>query len=283
MNELYANIAMEDVVMNRPTIRMYVDENGHQSLKGDLSKPDKRFLCVTGVIMRIETHDKILAANMNDLKLKYFGNADVILHRRELIPAKPPFQALSDPAIRKQYDSDFLNMVRSVNYRVISVVIDKMRLVDQFGLAYARDPYALALEYLMQRYQYWMQSCNGRFGSSFGDVLAEARGGGEDMLTKETYNIIYRGMGYNKLENAGEYFSSSQIKLKPKRDNVPGLQFVDLISHPARRYILSKNGLATDIKTSSFEAEIVNENNKNKFRRSPDGKIDGYGTVIYPS
>ena len=268
--------------MNKPTIRMYVDENGHQSLKGDLSKPEKRFLCMTGIIMPIKTHDKILAVQMNELKLKYFGSADVILHRRELIPAKPPFEALSDPAVRKQYDNDFLNIVQSVNYRVISVVIDKMHLVKLHGLAYAKDPYALALEYLMQRYQYWMQGCDGIFGSSFGDVLAEARGGGEDRLTKDTYNIIYRGMGYNKLKNAEQYFSSSQIKLKPKKDNIPGLQFADLISHPARRYILSKSGLATDIKTSSFEAEIVKVLVENKFRRNRKGEIDGYGTVIYP-
>ena len=267
--------------MINPIIRMYVDENGHQALKGDLSNPNRRFLCMTGVIMPIEEHDNALTEQLNGLKIKYFDRKDIILHRREIISAKGGFEPLGDPVVRERFNTEFLIIVKRIKYRVISVVIDKMKLVERYGTVYAQDPYALALEYLMQRYQYWMQDFSSIYGSSFGDIMAEARGGGEDRLTKEAYNYIFNGKGYYKLNNASDYFSSSQIKLKAKSKNIAGLQFADLISHPARRYILSQNGLANDLKTSSFEAKIVNVLVRNKFRRR-NSRIDGFGTILYP-
>ncbi|MBR5345800.1 MAG: DUF3800 domain-containing protein [Clostridia bacterium] len=268
--------------MNEPIVRMFVDENGHQSLKGDLTQSDKRFLCMTGVIMQIREHDTMLTPMLNDLKEKYFGNAQIVLHRRELIPAKPPFEVLKDDFTREEFNHDLLQIVEKVQYRVISVVIDKLLLVQKYGLIRAQDPYALALEFLMQRYQYWMQDYKALYGSCMGDILAEARGGGEDRITKTAYHEIYSGKGYNSLKNAGEVFSSSQIKLKPKVSNIAGLQFADLLSHPARRYILSQNGLSSDIKASSYEQKIVDILVASKFRRTEKGIIDGPGVVLYP-
>lgn len=268
--------------MNNPIIRMYVDENGHQSLKGDLTNPNKRFLCITGIIMPIKEHDSVLTPRLNALKAKYFTSDEVILHRREIIAAKGAFASLVDAKVREEFNLEFLDIIEQVKYRVISVVIDKLKLVGKYGIVYAQDPYALALEYLMQRYQYWMQEYSSKFGLSFGDIMAEARGGGEDRITKEAYNCIFRGLGYNKLRDAEKYFSSSQIKLKPKKSNIAGLQFSDLISHPARRYILSEHGLADNLMTSSFEAEIVKILVAKKFRKNQAKQIEGYGTVLYP-
>ena len=112
--------------------------------------------------------------------------------------------------------------------------------------------------------------------------MAESRGGREDRTTKQTYNLIYEGKGYNRLQDADKYYSSKDIKLRKKKANIAGLQFVDLISHPARRHILSQNNLAHNIKTASFEQKVVEILLQNKFRRSPKGIIDGFGTVFFP-
>jgi len=265
----------------KPTVRMYVDENGHQTLKGDLSNNNNRFLCLTGIIMSLDEHHKLKTA-LDSLKLKYFNSADIVLHRREIIPAKPPFEVLLNQDIRTSFDNDFLKIVDETKYRVISVVIDKKSLVEKYGFLHARDPYALALEFLLQRYQYWLQECHSKWGHIFGDILVESRGGNEDRITKRTYIEIYNGRGYNPLKNANNFFSSKEIKLKPKSANIAGLQFVDLLSHPARRYILSKNNLAPDIKSSSYEQKIVDIFIKSKFRRDKNGKIDGTGTILFP-
>ena len=266
--------------MNKPQLRMYVDENGHYNLHEDLSKDGNRFLCLTGVVMRISTHD-LLTEQMNALKYDYFGDTSIILHRREIIAGKPPFECLLDEKKREHFNNDLLRIMSDLPYGVISVLVDKKALVDKYGIIRAQDPYALALEYLMQRYQYWMQDASSREGHITGDILAEARGGREDHTTKETYRLIYSGQGYNRLKDADKYYSSKEIKLKKKKDNIAGLQFVDLISHPARRYILSQNHLASNLKQTSFEQSVVDILVRTKFRRK-NGKIEGAGTVFFP-
>jgi hypothetical protein len=264
-----------------PTIRMFVDENGHQTLKGDLSNDNNRFLCLTGVIMRLDDH-LTLGNELNELKVKCFGSNAVVLHRRELIPGKPPFEALTNSDVRECFNATLLKIIKELPYRVISVLVDKKAHVEKYGVLRARDPYALALEYLMQRYQYWLQAYCEQCGHVYGDILAESRGGSEDRITKLTYNEIYNGRGYNPLKNASYYFSSKEIKLKPKSANIAGLQFVDLLSHPARRYILSQRGLAKDIQASSYEQQIVDVLVESKFRRSKHGVIAGSGIVFFP-
>lgn len=266
--------------MSAPTLRMYVDENGNYNLRENLANDSNRYLCLTGVVMRILSHD-LLTQKLNDLKMKYFGSTDIILHRREIISAKPPFEALKDEGIRSEYNTDILRIISEMKYGVISIVIDKKTLVDKYTLLKAQDPYALALEYLMQRYQYWMQEYSRRYGAVTGDIVAESRGGREDQITKETYRLIYAGRGYNKLLDAPQYYSSKEIKLQKKKANIAGLQFVDLISHPARRYILSQNHLAHNLKPTSFEQTVVEILVREKFRRH-QGMIDGYGAVLFP-
>lgn len=266
--------------MNIPTLRMFVDENGNYNLREDLSNDSNRFLCLTGVVMRNETHD-VLTQELNSLKSKYFGSTDIVLHRREIISAKPPFESLKDDAIRQAYNADILRIISDLRYGVISIVIDKKALIDKYTLLHAQDPYALALEYLMQRYQYWMQDYSQRHDLIMGDIVAESRGGREDKITRDTYRLIYDGKGYNGLIDASKYYSSKDIKLRKKKANIAGLQFVDLISHPARRYILSQNNLAHNIRPTSFEQTVVEILVAKKFRRH-QGKIDGFGAVFFP-
>lgn len=114
-----------------------------------------------------------------------------------------------------------------------------------------------------------------------GDIVAESRGGKEDYITKDTYKLIYDGKGYNRLNDVSQYYSSKEIKLRKKKDNIAGLQFVDLISHPARRYILSQNHLAHNLKPTSFEQTVVEVFINKKFRKYR-GIIDGYEAVFFP-
>lgn len=263
--------------VREPSVRLYVDENGNHNLREDLSNEGNRYLCLTGVAMYLSEHKKLEEA-LNRLKTAYFGNAEVILHRREIISGKPPFETLKDDAVRDSFNNDLLEIVSNIEYRVMSILIDKKAHVEKDGIFEARDPYVIALEHLMQQYQYWLQ----RFKKPvLGDILAESRGGREDRTTKEAYKYVYEGKGYIKLKNTEQFLSSKEIKLKRKKDNIAGLQFVDLLSHPARRYILAQHGLSHNTKPYSFEQQIVDILVNDKFSRKNE-KIDGCGTVFYP-
>jgi hypothetical protein len=244
---------------------MYVDESGHHTLKGDLSEEANRFLCLTGVIMRIEKH-KELTARLDALKLDVFCTSDIVLHRRELVSKKPPFEALKDKDLCARFDSALIKIIDEHPYGVISVVIDKLSLVERYGER-AQNPYALALEWLMQRYQYWMQDFSAQT-TYRGDILIESRGKKEDRDTKATYTKIYLGQGSTPLRNATDYYSSREIKLEKKSKNIAGLQLADILCHAARRHILSDLQLPSNNRQeNSFGQEICAILTKLKYPR----------------
>jgi hypothetical protein len=80
--------------------------------------------------------------------------------------------------------------------------------------------------------------------SSQGDVLAESRGGKEDMRLKSSYTRLWEyGTEFVSSEQFQKVFTSKQLKVKPKNNNISGLQLADLIAHPSRNEILQEQGL----------------------------------------
>jgi len=82
---------------------MYVDECGNPDLESS-DNPIHRFLSLTGVIISLDYVREILNPQIESLKTKYFGSHPddpIILHRKEVLNAKYPFEALRD----KKYES----------------------------------------------------------------------------------------------------------------------------------------------------------------------------------
>lgn len=263
--------------VERPLFRMYIDENGDSSLKSNLDDVRNRFLCMTGVVMYLPSHDE-LTDRMNRIKERFFGDVDIVLHRHEIVPGYHPFEALRDASVREDFNDALLHLMTVFRYRVISVVIDKKELVVRYTRERADDPYAMALEHLMCQYLRMMREFDLK-----GDILAESRGKREDRRTKEAYASAYAGRSRLPMDEAGRFFSSSEIKFQSKRANVAGLQFADLMSHPARRCILARHGLAGNISAASFEAKIADVLERSKFIRDKStNEIDGVGATLLP-
>ncbi len=73
--------------------RMYVDEVGNSDLASS-DNPNHRFLSLTGVIISLDYVKRTLYEEMESLKARYFGSHPddpVILHRKEMFNARPPF------------------------------------------------------------------------------------------------------------------------------------------------------------------------------------------------
>ena len=259
---------------------MFVDENGTNCMGDSLKHHENRFLCLTGVIMHLGNIEE-LKNSLNDIKLKYFNRKDIILHRYDIRHAKNGFEVLKDNLVRDDFNSDILKVYEDTKYRVISVLVDKLELTKRYPNPY--DPYSIALEYLMQRYQYFLQDFSNEHEHVFGDMMAEKRGGLEDMTTKETYIQIYEGKGFKGLKNAHLFYSSREIKLKDKKANIPGLQLADLIAHAAERYIKKEFNLIKDYNPFAFEEKVVKLLVDDKFRRSKSGEVVGHGVVLCPT
>lgn len=220
--------------------RMYVDEVGNPDL-GSSDNPNHRFLSLTGITVDLDYVRDVLHPEMEALKQQYFGahpDEPIVLHRRELLNAEYPFQALKYTGIRANFDRDLIDRLRHWEYVVITVCIDKKTHRDTYT-TWRYDPYHYCLAILMERYNFWLNrhSCTG-------DVMAESRGGKEDRRLKDSFHRLWnQGTDFVEPAQFQRSLTSSQLKVKPKAANVSGMQLADLIAHPSRAEILNDQQL----------------------------------------
>lgn len=220
--------------------RIYVDEVGNPDL-GSSDNPNHRFLSLTGVIMEFDYVRTVVYPQLEQLKVKHFAShpdEPLILHRKEIMNSKPPFDSLRDPLKRRKFDKELLDLMRSWEYTVISVCIDKKRYKETYRI-WRYDPYHYCLAILLERFALFLERMNSR-----GDVMAESRGGKEDKRLKASFTKLWQnGTEYIAADRFQKVLTSKQLKIKPKSNNISGLQLADLLAHPSRNEILKEQKL----------------------------------------
>lgn len=257
--------------------RLYIDEVGNHDLRASRENENNRYLSLTGLIISLDYVRDFLHPALESLKRRYFGehpDDPIILHRRELVNQRPPFEVLRDPNMRAAFDLEILALVRDASFMVITAVIDKWEHVDRYRV-WQDDPYHYCLRVMLERYVMELQSRGAR-----GDVLAESRGGKEDRRLKEEFQRVYVG-GANVGHAAFvERLTSSQLKLKPKSANIAGLQLADMIAHPS--FIATKARHEGKPLPTNFGGQIATILEATKYRHRADGTIEGYGRKWLP-
>ena len=220
--------------------RIYIDEVGNPDLESS-DNPNHRFLSLTGVILELGYVSKVVHPQMEELKKKFFDyhpDELLIFHRKEMLNAKTPFESLKDENVRSKFDKDLLNHLSEWNYTVISVCLDKKRHKDSYT-TWLYHPYHYCLEVLLERFVFFLNRKNCK-----GDVMAESRGGKEDMkLKKAFYSLHEKGTHFVEAERFQNTLTSKQLKVKSKSNNITGLQLADLLAHPSRNEILDEQKL----------------------------------------
>jgi len=257
--------------------RMYVDEVGNPDLKSSYD-PRHRHLSLTGVVFELSYVDAVLFPRLEELKRTHFGShvdEPTVMHRKELLNARPPFGVLRDREKRAQFDADFLSLLRDLDYTVVTVVIDKQAHAEHYR-EWHHDPYHYCMQVLLERYVMWLDS-----EGATGDVMAESRGGKEDMRLKRSFaRLCEEGTGYVSAEALMVCLTSRQLKVKLKANNIAGLQIADLVAHPSfRATVASHEG---EQLADNFGGRIARLLEEGKYRRSPSGQIDGWGRKWLP-
>jgi len=212
--------------------RLYVDEVGNPNLEASRN-PNNRYLSLTGVILELDYVKTMVSPNLEELKRKYFDSHPddpIILHRKELVNKKWPFESLRNTKVELVFNAELLDFLRNLEYSVITVVIDKLEHLRRYQV-WRSDPYHYCLSVLVERYVLWLQS-----KSAVGDVMVESRGGKEDRRLKSSFARSYaEGTNYLPADTFAKHLTSKQLKVKLKSNNIAGLQVADIIAHPSFR------------------------------------------------
>lgn len=220
--------------------RIYIDEVGNSDIHSS-DNPNHRFLSLTGAIIDLDHVRDTVHPEMEELKHKYFKShpdEPVIFHRKEMVNAKFPFDSLRDIKFKEQFNNDLLDALRRWQYAVISVCIDKLNHKKIYS-KWRYDPYHYCLAILIERFYFFLTDNN-----ATGDVMAESRGGKEDLRLKKSFTRLWEsGTDYISSEQFQSVLTSKKLKVKPKANNISGLQLTDLIAHPSRNEILLENRL----------------------------------------
>jgi hypothetical protein len=257
--------------------RLYIDETGNADLNASRN-PNHRYLSLTGIIMDADYCRKEVFPTLEAIKADIFGShpdEPVILHRKEIIARTGPFACLRDPLKQAEFNARFLDFLRALDCRVVTVVIDKLEHLTRYKV-WRYDPYHYCLEAIIERYCMYLRERGAK-----GDVMAEVRGGKPDRRLENSYANLYANGGANlkKIEMPLR-LTSSAIKMKPKAANIAGLQVADLLANPSASYVRSM--YINDPAPTRFSAEIVAILTASKYRRSFRNIIKGYGIKWLP-
>jgi hypothetical protein len=255
--------------------RLFIDETGTHDLTG-ATDPNNRYLSLTGLIFDELEIEKRLEPWLGIFKERHFPYAGqpVILHRKEIVNKRPPFDCLFDLEKEKVFNNDLLKLLQKLNYQVITVTMDKREHLERYA-KWHHNPYHYCMEAMMERYFMQMNSQN-----MTGDVMIESRDKKLDKKLKKLLQFIYKN-GTSQLSNTDlqRALTSRELKMKPKSANVAGLQLCDLLAHPAcaaaRR---RRDRIPLPDNFGGRIAEVL----KDKYRRSSTGKIEGWGHKWLP-
>lgn len=117
--------------------------------------------------------------------------------------------------------------------------------------------------------------------NAVGDVMAESRGGNEDKRLKASFERAYaEGSTYTDASIFETCLTSRQLKVKPKGNNIAGLQLADIIAHPSYRLMLTLKDLHPLL--DNFGTKIGSILEESKYLRNYSGRIEGWGRKWLP-
>jgi len=240
---------------------LFLDESGDHNLS--VIDPQYPLFALGGIVVDKEYAEGEMERELRAFKRELFGREDIILHTADITRNRLGFERMIEPEFRETFYQKLNAVMRRLQYEVVACVIRKDEHLRAYGVA-ALDPYLLSLDVLVERFCLEIGDVPGG-----GSIIAERRGPTLDhQLELAWLNLKVQGTRFLQAKAIERRILG--LNLRDKTDNVAGLQLADLVVTPVGRYVLGK--------AIKEDFEIV----KSKFRRSRDGKMEGYGLVVLP-
>ena len=254
---------MEQYTVNMAQYHLFMDESGDHSLKS----VDSNFPVFVLVGVLVEDGEYVrICSQVDELKRKYFGSTDVILHSRDIRKCNGAFKVLFDLSVKQKFYTELERILSTANYKIVASAINKEKHIERYGRL-ADDPYEIALTFVLERILF---ETDGNQEQTSLKVMIEGRGDKEDASLAKRYNeILYRGTGQVTADRLRRTYEEGLI-VRKKRDNDCGLQLADLCAYPIARYIMNNN-----------EPNPAFDVIKSKIRSGARGYM-GYGIKVFP-
>lgn len=213
---------------------IFIDETGDH----DLINIDPQYpIFGLGALVISEKEYGEMDSEMKSIKKEFFGDEAFILHSSEL---RRPLSDKSDDrnmvmldpkkrdAFYKAFDT---RIVTPIKFGIIACFIKKRTMADTY--VFPMDPYYFSFENLLNRII--------RYGDGKNVIHAEMRGPELDTELITEYEQLSK-TGIHSY-SAEEVVAKTSLKLVSKRDNVNGLQAIDLML-----LCLARKGLGKELK-----------------------------------
>jgi hypothetical protein len=244
---------------------MFVDESG--TAPGPAQAAGNPIFVLAGVIIPEDVWSKIRTdleqskarhGVVGEIKWRYFAPS------RD--GSKPHALSHLDAAAKEDLRSRLLGAITKYNsVKVIAVVVETVRAYGQTHINDADDLYHDAFKKLSERFQYFLQDLERLAGVRVnGMIVADNRNNDQDNRLKEFHQTLLTGGRHTS--NYGNLIEGLFIAAS---HHSPGTQFADLAAGAVFR--------AEARGDTRFAARI-----DSAFRRSTDGRLDGYGLVRVP-
>lgn len=237
---------------------VYADESGDHGLLS--IDPQYPVFVLAFCVFRKDVYATRAAPRVAAFKFRHFGHDLAILHEHDIRKTKGAFRFLTDPARRGPFFDDLNRLMATAPFTLIASAIRKEPLLARSSAP--DNPYHLALGFCLERLAMHLRGAGAR---GVTHVVFECRGAKEDAELEREFRRVCAGA--NALRRPLPF----DIVFADKKSNSAGLQLADLVARPIGRHIL-----APAQPNRAFE--ILRE----KFRTSPEGKVDGWGLKVFP-
>lgn len=242
---------------------VFIDETGdHNLVKIDLSYP----VFGLGALLITEEEYSRMDSAVRALKKEFFEDSETfILHSSEL---KRPVHKESDlrngimvnattrAAFYKAFDA---RVVSACKYTIVACFIGKRRMVDQYIAP--DDPYHFSFENILNRVI--------RHGGEMNYMLAEKRGRELDAELFAEYERLSK-VGI-KFHTPDQVVARTTLRLVDKKENVNGLQVIDLVLSCLARHYLGKTTkmIGNDLSPHLLQGKYACQPTFFPYRRAP--------------
>lgn len=238
---------------------IYVDESGDHSLES--IDGDYPVFVLDFCIFRKDHYANAVVPKVQAFKFQHFGYDMVVLHEHEIRKQKPPFVFLQNKKKRAVFMDGLNQLIEQADFTVVAAVIDKHLLTKEYHRP--DNPYELALCFCMERAYAFLRD-HGQHARTT-HILVERRGKRED----DELELAFRRI--RDKANLWGAMPGFQMVFVDKKANSSGLQIADLTARPIGRHVLNPN-------QPNRAWEIIEP----KLRKSPTGKVAGWGLKVFP-